>query len=275
MTNLTEKKYNIGYAIINTISFGNGDKNLVLLPGWPLSSRIYQVLEKYLSDDYKVVGIDLPGWSGNSEFKIKFGFKVKDHLKIIRDSLDTIFPEENRINVGGVSVGGTLAILTAYDYSEKIGKVFVQSAPYQGKYLTKTHKFETFFMNCARFVPGLASILKIFYMGPKFLEYKNNKYVIDENLGNQLNEEFKKLDSKCVLDFATDFFNNDYSEIFSKVPNEVIVVGCKKDNLVPSKMGLSLSNILPNSKYYEVEDGDHYLVAKKPEEIAKIIRENI
>ncbi len=269
----TEKVYKVGTNLINSIAYGKG-KPLFLIPGWPISGRVYKILAPYLKDKYRVTSIDFPGWAGKSKFLNGEISSVIGFEKIIKEVVLTIYKKDQfPIDIGGVSAGGTLAMLFAAKNGDLVEKVFVHASPCTGRFILKTHKIQTISMEIARRSRLLARLLK--YIERKYLENFLNERMADD-LKDELIEDWSKILPGVVLDFANDFFLSDYSDILKKVSNKVIVVGSQKDDLIPASHMKDLAeNILPNAKYIEVGNTDHYFLAKDSESFCKIIIENI
>lgn len=260
-------------AVIRTIRYGEG-KPLFLIPGWPFSSTIYALLEPYLGKHYQVTSLDLPGWCGKSYFKESQGFAVKNYLEIIQECLEKLYPDGNAVNIGGISIGGTLALLTA-NKQNNIDKVFAQSSPYRGDFFLRTNGIKTKLMDAGRNLPQIGNSLKKFYKIQHMKTYWKNRQNLPKDMFKNIMDEYDSLEPKCVLEFACDFFHSNYSKNLEKVENEAHIIACKKDSFVPTYFMKELADILPNSIYVEVSEYSHYFLAENPQKFGEILLNNL
>jgi len=270
---MTSEWYDLEYAVIHANSFGKG-RPLFLLPGWACSStKVCGALEPYLADRYRVTSIDLPGWAGQSKFKTDGEAAVARYVEVVRDSLNAIYSDNTVVDIGGVSAGGTLALLAAYDVGSKIGKIVVQSSPYEGFIICGSKRLGAVLMNALRFAPCLKFVLREYYRGS--YTWFAGKRGVDIDIDEAL-KDYEGLQSGVVLDFARDLLHSSYSNLLRTVKNRVIVIGCEKDRVVPPEMMKKLSkDALPNAKYYEIEGGAHHILAENPQKLAQIIIDNV
>ncbi len=269
LSNGKEKKIYFKDKIINTVSFGEG-KPLFLIPGWPFSSKIYLALEPFLSKTFQVTSFDFPGWSGNSLYrKENKKIDVDSHLKIAEELFYKVYGDEKRVDIGGVSIGGTLALLMAAKKSAKIGKTFAIYAPLNGFKVRQLHQLEVGLMNIAFRLPVFGYILKCYYALDKSRALK-----VGEDFAKIIRADYKHLDPKVVLGFALDFLNHNYLETISEVKNRVVLVGGGDDSAVPDDLVKEVSEVLPRDKYIELKKESHYTLALHPEKLAKIFLES-
>lgn len=279
MKKVAEKLIDLRDGKINTISFGKG-KPLFLIPGWTYSSKVYALLMPYLSEEYQVTGIDLPGWAGKSTLKLN-NYGVASYVKMIVDSFKIIYQEQkNLVNIGGVSCGGTLALLAANNLNGKIDKIIVQSAPSNGSCISKNKKIQTKLLGVSKFIPFYNSVWNIcHHLHALGLYFRCRPNIDNQIKGQLLNEylmEYSNLNPKAILDFTADFLASDFTRLFRNTKNKTIVIGCEKDSLVPiSEMRNISQNILPNPVYYELQKAHHYFLGENPKKFAEIIKENI
>ncbi len=247
---------------VYTRSFGSGYP-VLLLPGWPLSSAIFELLRPYA--DYELTSFDFPGWAGKST-----GTITPDINSLVEFTNKFIDKKGyDKLCIGGISIGGTIALLTAFD-NNKVEKVFVQSSPYNGSYFRKHFKPQVKLIDIARDHKMLASLLKLAYLLPKEISAIKARTNVQKELKKVVRDDMKNMNTNHVLEFAYRFFNSDFEEHMKKVEQESLIVGCKKDKRVPSNVSRKLSEILPKSKFKLVE-GTHSYLLENPKEFSEIL----
>jgi len=247
---MTDAKIDLELAEIHTISFGRG-KSLVLLPGFPFPASIFLLLEPYLAPNFAVTALDLPGWMGKSKFKTPDKKGVSDYVNILKELLDKIYPDQ-KINLCGVSAGGTLALLLAYSYPEKIDKIIVQSSPYCGRTVENRFKKLYYMAKIANNYPISAFLIKRLY---KYILYVQLHGIINRIALNQIEKEvkisFQNLDLHSAQ-FGIEYLKSDFTQYFKKIIHETVVIGCGKDDIVPASLMKTLAfEILPKAKYID------------------------
>ena len=95
---------------------GNGKENLVLLHGFMESSEIWKFLEPHLSDQFKIIKIDLPG-HGKSP-----NYREINTMEMMAKEVDKVISDLNleKIHLLGHSMGGYVSLAFAELFPEKV-----------------------------------------------------------------------------------------------------------------------------------------------------------
>jgi pimeloyl-ACP methyl ester carboxylesterase len=89
--------------------FGNGKKTLLVLPGWKRPASEWLAVSKNLSEEYKIILLDLPGFGVSALPKNTFG--VYEYADFVKKFLDKLKIE--KCTILGHSFGGRLGIVLA------------------------------------------------------------------------------------------------------------------------------------------------------------------
>jgi len=268
---MKSKKIKLKNCLINTYHGGKG-KPLFLIPGWPFSGRIYFPLIKYLADDYQVTTLDLPGWAGNSKLKADFDFQINSYVELILVTLKKIYSDEVKISLGGVSIGGTLALLAAYHQPELAKNLVIHSSPWNGIDFKKKHKIQSQLISKFKNKSSIDPLLKRVYKGLCLISHRKRS---NKKLRHLLLKDYKNLNPYAVMTFADNFFNSDFKNQLKQIKIPVLAVGSTKDQYISCHQVKHLSqNILPQSKYFRVPYS-HYFVIENPKMLADIIKNNL
>ncbi|MEA3357383.1 MAG: alpha/beta fold hydrolase [Patescibacteria group bacterium] len=273
MSNVSEKEYDIGNAKIHTITYGKG-KPLLLIPAWPYSGRIYLVLKELLENHFKVTSLDLPGWSGESHFTKDTEPTVDTYIKIVRDTIHTIYPDNDSTSIGGVSFGGSLALLASLDKTINIKKVIAISSPYNGSSIINAAPILSSILckTCENGV-GFTPLMVIHGVASLLLHTRH----ISNDLRVRLSKDYLALSPQTVGNFAYDFFRQDFETQLNSLTNETVIVGATNDHLVPSRTLKKLAEeVIPKAKYYEMDGANHSALAneKYATQLAGILIQN-
>lgn len=92
---------------------GKSGVPLVMIPGWPVSTCIFEPLATVLGDSLHCVAINLPGFGG-SDFDLENNHTFDYYCQFLEDFRKEIL-KTKKINLFGYSTGGVVAI----DYASK------------------------------------------------------------------------------------------------------------------------------------------------------------
>jgi non-heme chloroperoxidase len=98
---------------------------VVLLHGWCLSSRLWEVQEEALLGDHRVVCVDLAGFGRSSD--LAGPYDIERHAADVAALLDEI--EVDDAVVGGFAYGGAVAMQLAATRSERVRRLVVIGIP--------------------------------------------------------------------------------------------------------------------------------------------------
>jgi pimeloyl-ACP methyl ester carboxylesterase len=275
MIDFAEHIFDLSSARIHAIQYGDRRKTpLLLLPCWPMSGRIFLLLEPYLADRFHVTSIDLPGWMGRSTFVGGHKHCIMDYVQIVGDTIEAIYPHHKKIYLGGVSLGGTLALLVTRHLRKRIRKVVIQSSPYNGFVLRKGREQKYELAKRAQSLPILRKILKAYYKHYLITHYEQYKDKIGNDIIGEMQVDYEQMDPADVMGVAVDVCSLDLSRLCEQISNQVVVIGCGDETYVPPRWMQTLAyDILPHATYVEIPHADHYVLAENPRALGMIIRE--
>jgi pimeloyl-ACP methyl ester carboxylesterase len=104
------QKIVIGGLLTNYQIFGDGKETLLILPGWKRSINEWMPVAQNLSQKYKVILLDLPGFSGQTAFPKKI-FGVFEYADFVKQFLAKI--KVDKCILLGHSMGGRIGIVLA------------------------------------------------------------------------------------------------------------------------------------------------------------------
>lgn len=264
----------IGHFKVHCIHLGKSDKKIIFIPGWPFPADIYRFIEKYI-DGYELISFDLPYWGGRTTCKGKFEGSFDEYLDFIFITTEYLLKKYDKCYLGGVSVSGLFAVLTAERFTNNLNGLFLQSPALYGKQIYDKHRPEIAFMKMGLLFPSFGQVLKKFYMLHCESINKREGSKIPQDLRNSFQIDFTNLNPSYVLKFAFDFFNNKYLTKPNKFPFPVTVIGCSRDKRVETAvLRENVNNYLLGADVIEVE-GTHFYMNQYPEKFALFVEEFI
>lgn len=239
---------NIDDTEIDYITFGNGNKNLVMIPGVGESLTSFKGFASPLALMYRKFAKDYKVYIFSRRRKLPEGFSTKDmaidaiktmeHLKI--DKADLV----------GVSQGGMISQYIAINAPEKINKlVLIVTVARNNKILIDSVNKWTGFAKNGNFQDLMLDTAERSYVGEYLEKYK------------KLNKLTEPLGKKMVYDR---FFvqaeacknHNSYDEL-SKIKCPTLIIGAAKDKVLGIEGSMELAEKIKNSELYIYDEYSH------------------
>lgn len=232
-----------------TVNEQTGDKSLILIHGAGGDSLVFEKILVALPPAVKGYALDLPG-HGQSEGDpcsdiMEYAEKVSSFIKVVN-------PTRPRYLLGH-SMGGAVALLTALEQPDLIESVVVIGS---GARLKVSPQF-------------LEQLAKG-ELSPEFLSLG-----FAEDTPSAIKEEFLKRAAEVpVSTYARDFTacnRFDISQRLGELRVPLYILVGSEDRLTPVKMSLSLNQSVFSSSLTVIENGGHFVMLEKPDEVLRSI----
>lgn len=242
----------LGLKICSIETNLNEPKTLLILHGWGASSYSWNnVINLLQQEKIRIIAVDLPGF-GQSEMP-KSCWTISDYSNFLGNFLNAAGLK--KIYLLGHSFGGQIAAKFAYDYPEKLEKLFLVGAaairPKQNM-LIKTAKI-------------IAKILKP--LMPDKL--RRTIYKIFGNL------DYGKINNPVLKQILINAVNDDLKNILPHIKAPTIIIWGRQDTYTRLKQGRLINKLIPNSIINILENARHGVHLQQPEKLADIIRGNL
>lgn len=220
--------------------YGNGEKDIVILPGWGETRNTFFKLINYFKNKYTVYIIDYPGF-GNTPFPNR-DLDIYQYSNLIKEFLEELNIEDPIIICH--SFGGRIATVLTGVYQVKVSKmVFMDVAGIKPKKKFKTLVREKIYK------------LKKFCI-QKF--YKKNKEGKLERLRKKYgSSDYNTLPVNMLTTFRN-IINEDLGEYYRDISSEVLLIWGAKDIDTPLKDGYFMNKRINNSALIVFPEGSHF-----------------
>jgi len=233
---------------------GQGEP-LLILHGWGASADSWIQVQDFLSKDFQVITLDLPGFGRsdlppevwNLECYVEFIFAVLKELNL------------QNFYLLGHSFGGSIAVKLAVIHPDKIKKLILVDAAVVRKPKSILKRILGFFagiISLFNFLPGYKFLRKYFYR----LVLRKTDYL---KTAGVMKEVFKKVVSEDLKYYC------------SKIDIPTLIIWGKKDKITPLKDGLLIHKLIPNSEIVIMDEARHVPNLSHPKKLAQIIKENL
>ena len=234
----------MAYKILkDDLTFANvnsDNPNVCFLHGWGTSGKDFNKIESH----FDFITIDIPGFGKSVPFTKSFSPKsYAEYLfKLIPESVDVIV---------GHSFGGRIA--AHLSQMQNYRKIVIIASPLIRK-IKPNNGFSVF----------------------KLYKFMNNLYIISgsrlDELKNKYGAEDYKNANKVLKDTLVMAVNDDLSEILPQISSKVELIYGQEDLVVPVKVGIDSSRIIPDSQLTIIPDEGHNMLRSSAEKIIEIIK---
>ena len=234
----------MAYKILkDDLTFANVNSDnpkVCFLHGWCTSGKDFNKIESH----FDFITIDIPGFGKSVPFTKSFSPKsYAEYLfKLIPESVDVIV---------GHSFGGRIA--AHLSQIQNYRKIVIIASP-----LIKKIKPNNGF-----------SVFKLYKFMNKLNIISDSR--LDE-LKNKYGSEDYKNANKVLKDTLVMAVNDDLSEILPQISSKVELIYGQEDLVVPVKVGIDSSRIIPDSQLTIIPDEGHNMLRSSAEKIIEIIK---
>ncbi len=245
---------------------GEGEA-LLFLHGWGVDKRIWRQQEKYFSDFYKVITVDLPGHGKTEWLKLPLGALVED-LQAILDYLKI-----TEANFVASSMGGILA-LKFYDRSPRhIKKIsFVGSLPKFSKSADFPYGLDTVRIRKlgSQLQTAYPAIINIFFRSLFTKEERETRRF-------RWLQRFKRTDETPLKPALAEYLdiieNEDLREVLKRVSVPIQFINGTGDEICNIEAVKCMKDLAPQARFDFFEKCGHFPFLSKPYEFNAILEE--
>lgn len=234
---------------------GNGQKNIIILPGWGNTRNTFKFMIDYLKNDYSVYIMDYPGF-GKSIFPLH-DLTIYDYTNIIRDFItDTKIDNPTII---AHSFGGRIATLISGYYKDKIDKLILIDVA------GINHKKNVFkiFKKC---------IYKLLKKCSIFVSKRKRNIYLKKLLYIFGSDDYKKLD-KSMYNTFKNIVNEDLSYYIKYIEQATLIIWGELDKDTPLKDGKYFKKNIKKATLSILSKGSHFSYLNYPALTNKLINE--
>lgn len=233
----------------NYIVWGDGDETIVILQGWGTSLAVYDSIAKFLSQKYRVITFDFPGFGASEE--PKEAWSVDDYADFFEDFMREL--GVTKAVLMGHSYGGRVIIKLANreKLSFEIDRiVLVDSAGIMAK---KTFK-QRFRQRKFKILKKIVNWKPIHAICPNLIEEWKSKQ------GSADYRNASPIMKQCMVKAI----NEDLTDILPGVKNEVLLVWGDADTATPIADARLMESRMPNAGLAVIQGAGHYCFLENP-----------
>ncbi len=247
-------KKNIRYKIT-----GSGEKTAVILQGWGTDMKLYDSIAADISDEYRVVQFNLPGFSDSDEPSEPWGIEeFTAWFSHFMQALDI-----KKATLIGHSFGGRIMIwlgsLSKDELPFQIDKlVLVDAAGIQREKTPKQKRS----IRRYHFKRALFHFPVIYYF------FKDAVDIWQSQQGSADYRNSSPMMKQCMVRAV----NNDLTYRLPDIPYHTCLIWGDLDTATPLADAKDMDRLIPNSELHVLTGTDHFSYLRKPGEFKEILR---
>lgn len=265
---LEEKSLNLDGKRVHYLEAGKGPL-LILIHGWCGSADFFSGIIPYLAQKFHVLAPDLPGCGlrgeeGSQELNGKH--TITAYVEFLRRLIKQL--KMGKVNLLGVSMGGTIALEWAKNYPNEVLKVVAfepnlgrGDISFIGKLMIMEGKMK-FSRPLLRWIYAESSEREESF---KRLSSKDKKSLMDELYGASL---------RAAEESAEDILRGQDIESYQKIQSPTLLLaGGLKTSVSNPEEAERLGKIIPGAKVVKFPHAGHGLIMEDPAGIAKLVKD--
>jgi len=257
--------------------YGSTGRYIILLHGFGSSTYTWDKIAKPLSRNFTVISFDRPGF-GLTERRFDLPhnpYTIEYHTKLIERLMETM--GISKAILVGHSAGGTLAVLFALSYPEKVEEL-VLIAP---AIFTTTGMPEWFniifnvpFID--RIGPQLVALilLRSFERSLRSAYYDPGK-ITEEDIDAYTRPTKIFGWKRALWEFAKGGRIENFESRLTEITHKTIIIHGRQDTIIQLDSSAKLNTLLTNSTLFIIENCGHLPQEECPDEVLKILNNNL
>ena len=232
--------------------YGNGDKSILILPGWGNTRNTFINIINLLKDTYKIYIIDYP-FFGNSPI-INKELNIYDYSLLIYN-----FIKDNNINnpvIIAHSFGGRIASILISKYKLLVNKLILFDVAGIKRFNLKLFIKNKLYKLLKKLTCLLPKIKQEKYRQLLLLKFSSEDY---RNIPNSMRKTFQNI------------VKEDLSDYYKNITTETLIIWGEKDKDTPLKDALYLHKIIKNSGLIIYKNSNHFSYLDNPYLTNKIL----
>ena len=236
------------------LDVGNGPV-IFCLPPWPDGSTALVPFITAFSNNFRVIALDLPGWSGYST-RMELIPSIQNYTKIIEEFILSF--NFNNYSILGYSFGGVFAQFLVENNRINPDKIVMVSTLHSGKYIPEDIKIKLGLYKMFRHLIPAFVVRKI-AKGSILSTKKNSLYklgVFDTAYTHKIISESEKASIYCVFNVLFSLFETEYNYPTKIKKEKYLVIYAEKDHEFIQKETKEMADYLGLTAI-EIKGADH------------------
>ncbi len=241
---------------------------LLLVHGWGGSSRYWQACLRDLADLRTIYALDLPGY-GESPPLLEAATSER-LAALLMEFADTLGLAQFDLN--GHSFSASVTAFVAARHRARVHKLILTCAStyrneHERRLVDQMHRMMTHWMALRH--PLMAKVQPLRQLIGRRFFYR---LPADDELLQDIFQDFLRMDRRTAKESASSAANPAVNPALQQVAVPTLVIGARKDALMPAQGIPFMANLIPNSQLVWIEKCGHLPMLERPAEYNQLLR---
>jgi pimeloyl-ACP methyl ester carboxylesterase len=256
MSSITTDKGILHYEV-----YGRG-RPVILLHGWLGSWGLWQETMTYLGQYYRTYALDFWGF-GESGGRLDT-YEVDDFVLLVNQFMDQMGILEAPLI--GHSMGGTVSLLTAMTYPDRITKVTIIGSPIVGSSLAMPLKFAG-----QRFIASV--LFRFFGVFRSLMKLVSPMICSDPRFPEMMDRDLSKTNLESFLNSIASLRETDLRPELHKIKIPVMGMFGHRDNIVSPQQWKALQGGITHARIERYPKAGHFIMMDEPQACMQALKE--
>jgi pimeloyl-ACP methyl ester carboxylesterase len=256
VSSITTDQGNVHYEV-----YGRG-RPVILLHGWLGSWGLWQQTMADLGTHYRTYALDF--WGFGESGKKRASYAVQDFVSLVDQFMEQLGIE--RAPLVGHSMGGTVSLLVATTYPDRVAKVSVAGSPIVGSSLAPLLKL-------AGYRP--LAFLLFNLMGPfrAWMKYFYSRRICtDPRFPDMMDRDLSRTTLESFLRSIASLRRTDVRPCLNQIRVPILGMYGDKDRVVDPLQWQPLEHGTPRARIARFPTAGHFMMLENPGEFSQILR---
>jgi pimeloyl-ACP methyl ester carboxylesterase len=256
MSSITTDKGILHYEV-----HGRGQP-VILLHGWLGSWGLWQETMTYLGQYYRTYALDFWGF-GESGRKLD-SYQVSDFVDLVIQFMDQMGISNSPLI--GHSMGGTVSLLSALSFPDRISKVVIIGSPITGSSLALPLKI-------AGYKPIASLLFRFFGLFRKIMRWMSPIICQDPRFPDMMDRDLSRTTFNSFLISINSLQKTDLRDELNNAGFPVLGIFGKRDNIVSPDQRKVLIASISSAKIKWFPNAGHFIMLDEPSKFMKTIKQ--
>jgi len=240
-------------GIVHYEVYGRG-RPVILLHGWLGSWGLWQDTMSYLGKFYRTYALDF--WGFGESGKKRDTYTVHDFVSMVGQFMEQLGIV--RAPLVGHSMGGTVSLMAAIQYPERISKVIVVGSPIVGSSLAHLLKLAGYRLNALI----LFNMMGVFRA---WMRYHYSRVICsDPRFPDMIDRDISRTTLESFLLSIASLRRTDLRSSLHKIKAPTMGIYGDKDKVVDPRQWQVLLNGIPHARIVRFENAGHFPMLEEP-----------
>ena len=247
-------------GIVHYEVYGRG-RPVILLHGWLGSWGLWQETMAYLGRYYRAYALDF--WGFGESGKTRQSYAVQDFVSLVDQFMDRL--GINRAPLVGHSMGGTVSLLVAVQFPQRVSKVVVVGSPIVGSSLAWPLKL-------AGRKPIAVLLFNMMWAFRLAMRVASPSICRDPRFPDMMDKDLSRTTLASFLLSIASLRRTDLRPFLSQVKAPAMGMFGDRDNVVSPKQWQPMKEGIPAVRIEQFPKAGHFIMLDEPESFAQKLK---